>query len=187
MIKKIKIPDHVARNANGTGNLVTPIVETYGKSCEDTTVYMADVNGFGLAVWSNGRTFRLEADVFRPEQQYADVEIANENFTMADGVFGMALSPVQNPEKNRFLVFRPLSSRSVYAADTRVLQRSRYGSSINYYRGKDFLSSQATTMAFSSDGILFYALTQDLAIGCWNMVTPFQPEYFVGFFHRICN
>ncbi|NP_001154980.1 major royal jelly protein-like 4 precursor [Nasonia vitripennis] len=173
-----KIPDNVAQNKNGKGLLVTPIVETYGSRCEDTTVYMADVEGHGLVIYDGIRTFRLEADVFDPEENNSNFDIAGESFFLDDGVLGMALSPNQYPGESRYLYFRPLASRSLYAANTRDLRHTLDGSRINYYRGNDVLPSQASAQAFSADGTLFYGLTSEIAIGCWNMNKPLKSEYF---------
>ena len=38
LIKRIKIPDYIAQNKQGYGELVTPIVETSGSFCKHTTV-----------------------------------------------------------------------------------------------------------------------------------------------------
>lgn len=143
-------------------------------------MYIADVQGHGLVIYNGFRTFRLEADVYDPEEKNSNFLIAGEGFYLDDGVLGMALSPIQYPGESRYLSFRPLASRSLYAADTRVLQRSVDGTRIKYYRGNDVLPSQASAQAFSSEGTLFYGLTSEIAIGCWNINKPLQSEYFVG-------
>lgn len=34
LVDRIKIPDHVAQNRNGTGKLVTPVLEVDGTTCQ---------------------------------------------------------------------------------------------------------------------------------------------------------
>ncbi|KAL7295147.1 hypothetical protein TKK_0011455 [Trichogramma kaykai] len=178
LISKMEIPLNVSYAKNGEGLLVTPIVETFGRSLDNVTVYMADVQGFGMVVLDPQFGFhRLEADVFGPEQSLANFEIADERFDLPDGVLGMALGP-RLPGKERILAFRPLASRSMYAAHTQVLLRSRYGDTIKYYRGFNVLPSQASAMAFSDDGILFYGLTSQTGIGCWHVNAPMDAKYF---------
>lgn len=99
------IPDYIAQNRTGVGLLITPILETYGKSCEETTVYIADVDGNGLVIFDGVRFYRLEYDVYRQEDRFVNYTIARESFTLDDGVFGTALSPPQNPNRERYMAF----------------------------------------------------------------------------------
>lgn len=141
-------------------------------------MYISDVAGHGLVIVNGCRISRLEGDVFEPQEEYSNHTIAGESFHLADGVIGMALSPIR-PDGDRYLAFRPLASRSLYAASTRSLKSSAVGSPVNYHRAIDILPSQAVTQVFSSKGVLFYGLTREIAIGCWNINNPLRPEYFV--------
>ena len=100
---------------------------------------------------------------------------------MEDGLFGLALSPMRQ-SNDRTLVYRPLASRSIYAAPVSDIKSSRrIGEQLRHFHaGRNFLPSQASTMAFSAGGTLFYGLTGQTAVGCWHMDNPWSPEYFVS-------
>ncbi|XP_058808622.1 major royal jelly protein 1-like [Phymastichus coffea] len=168
LLKRIKIPDNVAQNKQGVGTLVTPVIETKGTDCSLQNLFMADVNGHGLVIYNNDRFFRLEAQIFEPEQAQSNVSIAGVQFELADSIMGMAITPRTFRGEGRDLILRPFASRAVHTADTRVLSRSTFGDTINYKSAPDMLPSQATTMGISSHGTLFFGLTQEIAIGCWN-------------------
>ncbi|KAJ8687795.1 hypothetical protein QAD02_023589 [Eretmocerus hayati] len=176
LITKVKIPDHIARNETGNGLLITPAVETYGPNCEVAAVYIADVVGRGLIVWTNGRFIRLASKSFNPELRNSNYTIAGEKFFLDDGLFGLALTPEQYFHGNRLLFFRPLASRSIYSVPIDDLKSNNRPEGVRFFGSPDVLSSQATSMTFSDDGILFYGLTEDLAIGCWNLNRPLRPE-----------
>ncbi|XP_014204947.1 major royal jelly protein 1-like [Copidosoma floridanum] len=172
-----ELSNEVAQNKKGEGLLVNPIVETEGPNCEDITIYMADVEGHGLLVWNNHKVVRLNDRVFSPDAKYAKMNITGTEFELEDGILGMALSPkTWNKAENRILYFRPLASTCIYAASTTDLKRSLKGSSVNYVAAIDILPSQSVTMVISSDGTLFYSLTKEVAIGCWNPVRPITSE-----------
>jgi len=97
------IPDDVARNRTGEGQLITPIVEI-GDTCQDVTVYMADVTGHGLVIFDGSGFHRLESDVYGPEDRFSNFTIAGESFNLPDGVLGMALSPPVHPHGERYVL-----------------------------------------------------------------------------------
>ncbi|XP_014229901.1 major royal jelly protein 1-like [Trichogramma pretiosum] len=181
LIYKTAIPDNVAQNRQGQGQLVTPIVQCEPSRCQDVKVYMADVAGSSVVVFDSDRlgAHRIDDDfrgVYTAEPAHVNTTIAGESFTLADGVLGMALSPRQS-NGDRYLAFRPFASLSVYFANTRELLRpppanslgnDRRYNNVHYLRAIDVLPSQATAMAFSSGNVLFYGLTKEIGIGCYN-------------------
>lgn len=146
---------------------------------------MADVNGWGLVIWNNRRFSRLEARVFNPEESMAHVEIAGESFVLEDSLMGMAVSPKIYEYEGSDLIFRPFASRALYAADTRVLARSTYGDTVRYKESSDMMPSQATAMGITSRGTLFFGLTSDTAIGCWNRYRDMTSDQVVSLFIHI--
>lgn len=60
-------------------------------------VYIADVTGFGIIVYDYkaNRSWRAESQSnnLRPIIPYGNFTIAGEKFELADGVFGLAVSP----------------------------------------------------------------------------------------------
>ncbi|XP_058797668.1 major royal jelly protein 1-like isoform X2 [Phymastichus coffea] len=169
LIERIKIPNHIARGSNGQTMLATPIVETIGQKCENTTVFMADPMGKGLVIWNGVRLFRLENPLFGPTPGAENITSGNFTVNWPDtGIVTMDLSPKIFPGEQSFLYFHALSSLDLYAASTEVLKRSTHGMAIKFLGSKNVLSSQAIGVAFSSEGTLFLGMTKESAIACWN-------------------
>ncbi|XP_051167761.1 major royal jelly protein 1-like [Leptopilina boulardi] len=179
LIDRVKIEDRISQNPQTHfGTLVTPIVQTDGEHCETSKAFLADVNGFGMVVVDSPNIWRLNGPYFEPEEpssEFSSVTVAGENFSMADGLFGMALSPKigKNPQQ---LVFRPFSSRSIYAAKVDDILQTKYDKPLVYSNYSNVLPSQATAQAFSSNGVLFLGLTSEVAIGCWNQFKKMTPQ-----------
>ena len=143
---------------------------------------MADVFGNGLVVWNNEFGFkRLNSNqYYSPDNRNNHFEVGGKSFNIAAGTLGMALSPKFSvDDRRKLLAFRPLSSRSMYFVESNNVIYSNSESEIQYYGGVDILPSQASAMAFSSDGILFFGLVSEMGIGCWNMRTPLDRNYIV--------
>lgn len=70
-------------------------------------VYIADVQGFGLLVYSHqeNRAWRFESKLTYPNPDYGTFTIAGESFDQMDGIFGMALTPKGKSILSIFLVF----------------------------------------------------------------------------------
>ncbi|NP_001154975.1 major royal jelly protein-like 7 isoform X1 [Nasonia vitripennis] len=168
LIQRIKIPNNIARSNDGQTLLATPIVETEGPYCDNTTVYMADTMGEGLVIWNGVRLFRLESPLFKHDESAKNIVVGNSSLDLAGGIVGMDLSPRIFPGESRFLYFHALASYDIYAAETNVLRRSTYGESVKFLGARDILSSQAVGQAFSSEGTLFLGMTREIAIACWN-------------------
>ncbi|XP_014209133.1 major royal jelly protein 2-like [Copidosoma floridanum] len=168
------LDDRVAKGKNGASLFVTPIVKT-NRRCNSTTVYMADALGHGLVIYKNGKTVRLEGDVYAPDTKHSRVSLGGFDFWVSLGVIGMALSP--RKDGKRTLFFRSFSSLSIYAADTRELEKSFKNGTVNYLRGTDILPSQGSAMAFSSHhGVMFYGLANKTDIGCYRVRNSLKPE-----------
>ncbi|EFN81560.1 Major royal jelly protein 1, partial [Harpegnathos saltator] len=176
LIKRIKIPDHLAQNSETkVGKLITPIVETHGLHCTDVTVYMADVTGYGLVIYDRGQMWRLESKEFRADPAVSNYTIMGESFTLEDGLLGMAKHPVLP-----ILYFRPMSSHNMHSASTTDLKRSRYGFKVRYRTIRDVIPSQAAAMAISSGGILFFGLPTEVSLACWNTCKPLDKNSLVS-------
>lgn len=64
--------------------------------CSDTTVYIADVTGFGILVYNlrTNRSWHTQNKLFYPYPYYGTHTVAGETFDLMDGVFGLAVSPL---------------------------------------------------------------------------------------------
>jgi len=179
--KRITIPNDISHDPKdkNLGLLITPVIETEGFNCKRTRVYLADTEGGGLVILDGTYTWRLDDDVFNPDPSASDFSIAGENFTLPDGLFGLALTP-KTGSYSRRLFFRPLASLQQYSSSVDDLHRSRTSNNRFRYTSSEYrLPSQVAAQAFSKDGILFFGLTTEIAIACWNRHTPLDEKHVV--------
>lgn len=95
LILRYQIPDD--QTAGGTAQYVNPVVEV-GDNCKDTFVYVADVLGHGLLIYSvrENRSWRLSntrTNAFGNDPEATTLTIAGETFDLNDGTLGVALTP----------------------------------------------------------------------------------------------
>ena len=93
---------------------------------------MADNRGNALSVYQNSddSLHRLTSNTFDYDSRYTELTIAGESFTLQDGIFGIAVSPVTNN-----LYYSPLSSQSLYYVNTEPFMKSEYkGNNVQYKR-----------------------------------------------------
>ncbi|XP_012269313.2 major royal jelly protein 1-like [Athalia rosae] len=173
LIRRIPIPANYANNMKNEGLLITPAIES-DDQCRNSWVYAADVEGGGLIVLDVAREKlrRLEMEVFKAETSKATLTIAGESFYLADGIFGLAV-PNGLGSNPRRLYFRPLASLNEYSIELKDLHRSLHSEKdVPYLKYNYTFPSQAASQAASRDGILFFGLTSQTAIACWNTRTP---------------
>ncbi|XP_018343236.1 PREDICTED: major royal jelly protein 1-like isoform X1 [Trachymyrmex septentrionalis] len=110
LVKRIRIPPHIANNKNGTGLLVTPLA--YVRDCKhinDATVFMADIEGYGLAIYNDNFGFcRIESNYMKPTD--ANFTIENQSFYLEDGILGLTIIYKQ-------LYYAPLAGKEIYKMD----------------------------------------------------------------------
>lgn len=149
---------------------------------------MADVNGRGLVILnSQRRLFRLQSRIFEPDSYFSNVNVGAESFFLDDSLMGMAVT-TPDPERREYsseLYLRSFASRSLYAASCDVLDRSTFGDAVKYKGVETMTPSQATAMAFSKDGTLFFGLTREIAIGCWNRFQEMNRDNVVSGFWNL--
>lgn len=95
-------------------------------------VYIADDRGDALIVYQNSDDsfHRLSSYTFDNDPRYSELTVTGESFTVHDGIFGMALSPVTNN-----LYYSPLTSHSLYYVNTEPFMKSQYGENNIQYEG----------------------------------------------------
>ena len=120
--------------------------------------------------------------VYGPQESAADAKIAGESFHLNDGVLGMALSPKISHGDTRYLMFRPFASYDMVSATTWNLHESYDHRPVKYTVVSPALPSQAVAMAFSSHGALFFGLTAETALACWNIGNPLNNENIVSLY-----
>lgn len=98
-----------------------------------------------------------------------------------EGIFGITLT---SPEADGFknLLFHPIASHSEFAVSTRVLRNKTLAESADSYNeyvkiGDRGLDGHLTSHVMDHNGILFFNLIDRNAVGCWNSLNPYRPEY----------
>lgn len=163
---------------------VTIAVDVRGTEdrCEDTFAYIADVTGFQLIVYDhrNRRSWRITNNLFYPYPPDGTFEIRGESFDLMDGILGLALSPIRG-DGDRILYFHSLASKVESYVRTSVIRNFTLFNETPDAAAREFVpfrktrSSQSVAQAMDTNGVLFFGLTTDVAIGCWNSVR--YPEY----------
>ncbi|XP_015591230.1 protein yellow isoform X2 [Cephus cinctus] len=143
--------------------------------CRDTFVYIADVTGFALIVYDmyNNQSWRIHNNLFYPYPQYGTFNIKDDSFDLMDGILGLALSPYKF-NQDRILYFHSLASRVESWVPTSVIRNYTMfyddpdASPRSFQAFDKERSSQSAAQAMDRNGVLFFGLLSDLAIGCWN-------------------
>ncbi|KAG6799624.1 major royal jelly protein 7 precursor [Apis mellifera caucasica] len=173
LIKQVDIPHEIAVNTTTEqGRLKSLAVQAI--SSVNTLVYIADNKGDGLIVYQNSDDsfHRLTSNTFNYDPRYTKMTVEGESFTVQDGIYGMALSPMTNN-----LYYSPLASRDLYYVNTKPFIKSEYGENKVQYNGvQDVFNTQTTAKAVSKNGILFFGLVNNTAVGCWNEHQTLQRE-----------
>ncbi|XP_026317605.1 protein yellow-like isoform X2 [Hyposmocoma kahamanoa] len=155
------------------------IVDTRKPDCSDLHAYIADTWRFGLLVFreSDQRFWRFSHHLFYPDPLASNYSLHGLSFQWADGIFGLALSPIKK-FKERILYFHSMSSYREFFVSTDVLrQPSRTNNSANDFhlagesRG---LFGQASASAIDRRGIMYYGLVTRDSIGCWDTHKPYK-------------
>lgn len=150
-------------------------------ACENTFAYVADVTGFSLLVYDaqNSRSWNIVNNLFYPYPPYGTFHIKDDTFDLMDGILGLALGPIVN--NDRILYFHSLASRVESWVPTSVIRNHTTFQGNSEAAARSFVpfdherTSQSAAEAMDRDGVLFFGLMSDLAIGCWN--SRHYPEY----------
>ncbi|KAF7994009.1 hypothetical protein HCN44_011278 [Aphidius gifuensis] len=180
ILRRYRFPESQLTNSSLLINLIVDIRDPQGQ-CKDTFVYISDVQGFQIIVYdyANHRSWNIRNNLFYPYPPFGTITINGLSFDLMDGIFTGALSPIKNGD--RILYFHSLASNVESYVSTSILR--------NYYLFKDnpnaaareFKSfaktriAQAASEAMDKNGVLFYGLVPEVAIGCWN--SRDYPEY----------
>ncbi len=161
---------------------IANIAVDIGKNCEDTFAYFSDELGYGLISysWEQNRSWRFEHGFFHPDPLRGNFNVAGLNFQwFEEGIFGMALSPIQN-DGFRTLYFSPLASHREFSVSTRTLRDSERVE--ESYQEFTFLpkersgAAHTTSRVMSDDGLMLFNLIDQNAVGCWHSSGVYGPE-----------
>lgn len=153
-----------------------------GKNCEDAFAYFSDELGYGLVSysWEQNKSWRFAHSYFFPDPLRGDFNVAGLNFQWGEeGIFGMALSPIQN-DGYRTAYFSPLASHREFSVSTRILRDStRLEESyhdFNFFPEERAGNAHTTSRVMSESGVMLFNLIDQNAVGCWNSATPYTPR-----------
>lgn len=154
------------------------VVDTTPQTCDDAYAYVPDLGGFGVVVysWRHNASWRVKHHFFHFDPLSGSFNVEGIDYRSTDGVFSIALSPVQG-DGYRSAYFHALSSTHEFLVSTRVLQNKTIAElPESYYAYKVLGSRGPNTQASASDldektGVLFYTQINRNGLGCWNSIS----------------
>lgn len=174
LILRYKFPDDTWKEDSLPVTMAVDIRDSHA-SCRDTFVYIADVTGFQLIVYSLrlNRSWKISNKLFYPYPPRGTFDIDGEYFDLMDGILGMTLGPMQQ-NGDRILYFHSLASDVESWVPTSVIRNPQTFEENPDATPRSFKSfemtrpSQSAAEAMDRNGVLFFGLMSELAIGCWN-------------------
>ncbi|BET02543.1 Major royal jelly protein [Nesidiocoris tenuis] len=176
LIARYELPKKQVKEGSLFTNIIADVV-----TCKKTYAYVNDVFRFGLIVYDleNNKSWRVENPYFFPEPLKSVYNHDGLKWRWNDGVFGFALSPVEG--NRRFLYYHAMSSWREFRIDTSVLHNETRATTSP--DAVELLGSRKRTRGNSSgqsmdrNGVLFYNLILQDAVGCWNSYNgEYSPE-----------
>ncbi|XP_068632218.1 dopaminechrome tautomerase-like [Battus philenor] len=178
MIARYPIPDKYVLQDSLFSNI---IVDSRSENCSDLHLYIADTWRFGLLVFRerDNEFWRFSHHLFYPDPLASNYTLHGLNFQWSDGIFGLALTPIDYLEE-RILYFHPMSSYREFSVSTEVLRDpSRVNDSATAFslvgesRG---LFGQSSASAIDRRGVMFYGLVTRDSVGCWDTKKPYHKK-----------
>ncbi|XP_055682150.1 protein yellow-like [Lutzomyia longipalpis] len=160
------------------------LVDIRDGKCDDAHAYVTDVWRNGLWVFSLGkrRSWRTSNYFMLPNPHACEYSFHNQlTYQWTDGIFGTALG-LDDVRGDRLMYFHPMSSFGEFSVPTSILQNETIwteGINVNTQFkqvGDRGVNSQSSTSGIDRDGVLFYTLVNQDAIGCWDTNKPLVPN-----------
>ncbi|XP_045497216.1 protein yellow-like [Colias croceus] len=176
LVARYTIPEKYVLQDSLFSNIV---VDSRTSDCSDLHVYIADTWRFGLLVFRerDASFWRFSHHLFYPDPLASNYTLHGHNFQWSDGIFGLALSPV-NYFQERILYFHSMSSYREFYVKTSVLREpSRVNNSateFNLLGESRGLFGQSSASAIDRRGVMFYGLVTRDSIACWDTKKPYQ-------------
>lgn len=154
--------------------LANIIVDTTAETCDKAFAYLPDLGSYAVIVysWEENEAWRVKHHYFFFDPLSGNYNVGGVNFQWTDGVFGIALSPIDKMTGYRTAYFHPLSSTREFGVSTEVWQNKTKASD-SYYEYKVLGSRGPNTQATASfldekSGVIFYTQPNKDGVGCWN-------------------
>ncbi|KAF7262847.1 hypothetical protein GWI33_003987 [Rhynchophorus ferrugineus] len=177
LLKKYIFPKDFIKEDGLYSNI---IVDIRNDDCNDAFAYMADVWRFGLVTYRllDGEAWRVSDHLFFPDPLASAFKLHHLEFEWTDGIFGLALSPIDEENRDRLLYFHPLSSYREFFVKTSYLRNeTQYDKGafqvVGQSRGP---SSHISSSVMDNNGIMYHLLVTQDSIGCWDSKKPYRRE-----------
>ncbi|EFA10662.1 yellow-c precursor [Tribolium castaneum] len=155
------------------------VVDVNPDKCDEAFAYIPDLGAYSLVVysWAANDSWRVKHNFFHFDPLKGDFNVGGVNFQWTDGVFGLALGPMQD-NGFRTMYFHPLASTREFSVSTQVLKNKTLATDPhNYYMFKIEGNRGDQTQASASDfdeksNVLFLTQLNRDGVACWNPKKP---------------
>ncbi|EFN80989.1 protein yellow isoform X2 [Harpegnathos saltator] len=179
LIRKYTLPDEQIKQDSLYINIAVDIRDN---DCGSAIAYLSDVWRYGLVVYDFFKDFayRVEHHFFYPDPLAARYELHGIKFQWTDGIFGIALSPV-DVHNDRTLFFHPMSSFREFAVSTSIFWDKRTADRntekfmpVGRPRAKDY--GHASGSAIDKTGVMFFNMVTRDSVWCWDTRKEYIPQ-----------
>ncbi|KAG7211981.1 hypothetical protein KM043_011179 [Ampulex compressa] len=179
LIRKYVLPDDYIKQDSLYSNIV---VDIRNNECSSAVAYLSDVWRFGIVVYdyAMNTSHRVDHHFFYPEPLASKYELHGMKFHWTDGIFGIALSPI-DVNGDRTLFFHPMSSFREFAVPTSVLRDKRSlqknverFTPIGRPRAKDYGHSSGSVI--DKHGVMFFNMATRDSVWCWDTRKEYIPQ-----------
>ncbi|KAI8115218.1 Protein yellow [Lucilia cuprina] len=180
LIRRFNIPKDQIKQDSFFANI---IVDSDRSECNNAYAYVPDLGAYGVVVYSfsNDHSYRVKHNFFHFDPLQGDFNVGGVNFQWTDGVFGLAVGPM-NPDHSKDIYFHALASTKEFKVSNRVLQNETLATSPNSYYdfkyvGDRGMNGQSTAEVYDKEtGVIFYTQVNKDAIACWNVKKSYTPD-----------
>ncbi|XP_033223828.1 protein yellow-like isoform X2 [Belonocnema kinseyi] len=179
LIHKYTFPEDHIKEDSLYSNIIVDVRHGF---CELAVAYISDVFRFGIVVYDllTDSSFRMEHHFFYPDPLSARYNLHGLQFQWTDGIFGMALSPL-DIDHDRTIFFHPMSSFREFAVSTKVFKdkmtADKYSDKfvpVGKPRAKDYGHSSGS--AIDRDGVMFFNMVTRDSVWCWDTRKEYIPQ-----------
>ncbi|XP_030751650.1 protein yellow-like [Sitophilus oryzae] len=177
LLDKYVFPDSFIKEDGLYSNI---ILDMRNDNCDDIYAYMSDVWRFGLVTFRllDHHAWRVTDHLFFPDPLASYYKLHHLEFEWTDGLFGLALSPLDKYHDDRLLYFHPMSSYREFLVKTSYLRNETHHDKdvfqvLGQSRGP---SSHISSSVMDDNGIMYHLLVTRDSIGCWDSRKPYRRE-----------
>jgi len=155
--------------------LASLVIDVTPSTCNEAYAYIPDLSGYGLIVYSfqENDSWRVAHNYFYLESLAGEFNVGGIHFQWNDGVFSLGLSDIKS-DGFRTIYFHSMAGNHIYSVSTRILTNRELAT--RSYHENDFKveidrgqgSQTSASDLHKPSGILFLALVNQNALGCWN-------------------